>query len=147
MTRKFRFPLVPVLAHRERIEEEKQQALAARTSELREAQRELAHLDAEFRRYSAALRESHADLSSDQLRAHYAHLEYLDRRIVMQHAAISALASAVERARAELVEARKDRKVIEKLKEQRLEAHRALLAADEQKELDESNSRRYRSTA
>jgi len=147
MTRRFKFPLEPVLTHRERIEDEKQQALAARTMELRRAQSELARLDSEFRRYSGVLRDGHADLSSDELRAHYAHLEYLDRRIVMQHASISALASAVERARTELVDARKDKKVIEKLKEQRLEQHRALLAADEQKELDESNARRYRSTA
>ena len=84
-------------------------------------------------------------MSSDELRAHYAHLEYLDRRIVMQLASISALKAAVERARADLVEASKERKVIEKLKERRFEQHQAVEAADEQKELDESNARRQRS--
>lgn len=145
--KKFKFSLAPVLEHRERLEDEKQQTLAARLTELKAAQAELARLNVEFKRHSVVLRDHHAELGTDELRAHYAHLEFLDRSMVMQHATIQSRKAAVDRARAELMEASKDRKVIEKLKEKRLEQHHAMEAAIEQKELDDSNARRYRSSA
>ena len=144
--KKFKFSLNPLLEHRQRIEDEKQQALAERTLELKAAQSELARLNGEFRRYSDALRGRHAELTTEELRAHYAHLEYLDRCTVMQHAAISARKSAVDRARVDLMAASKDRKVIEKLKDKRFLEHQALEAAFEQKELDDGNGRRQRSS-
>lgn len=145
--KKFKFSLAPVLEHRERIEDEKQQHLAARLTELKAAQNELARLNGEFKRHSTTLHDNHAELGTDELRAHYAHLEFLDRSMVMQHATIQSRKAAVDRARADLLDASKDRKVIEKLKDKRLEQHQAMEAAFEQKELDDSNARRYRSSA
>ena len=139
--KKFAFSLEPVLDFRERIEDEKQQTLAQRQIELQAARAELARLDAEFKRYSVKLRDDHKSLDSEELRRHYAHLEYLDRRITMQHGVVSQRSAAVARARADLVDASKDRKVIEKLKDRRLQEHRALESALEQKELDDSNNR------
>lgn len=141
--RKFKFSLEPVLDHRERLEEEKQQVFAARQRELQEAEQELARLNGDFKRFSTALRDDHARLSTEELRWHYAHLEYLDRCITMQHAVISQRRTAVERARLELVEASKDRKVMEKLKGKKFEEHQALEASLEQKELDDANNRRF----
>jgi flagellar FliJ protein len=141
--RKFKFSLDPVLDHRERIEDEKQQILAARQREMQEAEHELARLDGDFKRFSTTLREDHARLSTEELRWHYAHLEFLDRCITMQHAVISQRRAAAEHARLYLVEASKDRKVMEKLKDKRLEEHRAREASFEQKELDDANNRRY----
>lgn len=145
--KRFKFNLEPVLEQRTRIEEEKQQALAARQAELQAAVNELAQMDAKYKRYATTLRDDHASLSTEELRAHYAHLEYLDRKIVMQHARIAGFRSAADRARAELVAASKERKVIEKLKERRLEEHRAAETAQEQRDLDESNARRHRRIA
>lgn len=139
---KFKFALEPVLDLRERIEDDKQQVLAERQRELKAAQDELTRLNGEFKRYSIVLREDHACLSSEELRWHYAHLEYLDRCMTMQHGIIFQRRAAVERARADLVEASKDRKVIEKLKDRRFEEHQALQAAQEQKDLDDTNNRR-----
>lgn len=141
--RKFKFTLDPVLQHRERIEEEKQQVLAERQRELQAAEQELARLNNDFKRFSKRLRDDHAELSTEELRWHYAHLEFLDRCITMQHAAISQHRAAVERARQDLVEASKERKAMDKLKDKRLAEHRAQEAAFEQKELDDSNNRRY----
>ena len=140
---KFKFTLEPVLDHRERIEDEKQQVLAERSRELKAAEDELARLNGEFKRYSTALREDHAKLTSEELRWHYAHLEYLDRCMTMQHGIIFQRRAAVERARADLVTASKDRKVIEKLKDRRFEEHQVFEAAQEQKELDDTNNRRF----
>ena len=139
---KFKFALEPVLDLRERMEDEKQQVLAERRRELKDAEDELARLNGEFKRYSIVLREDHAGLSSEELRWHYAHLEYLDRCMTMQHGIIFQRRAAVERARADLVDASKDRKVIEKLKDRRFEEHQALQAAQEQKDLDDTNNRR-----
>lgn len=143
---KFKFALDPVLQHRERIEDEKQQVLAERLRDLKAAEDELARLNGEFKRYSTALREEHATLSSEELRWHYAHLEYLDRCMTMQHSVIFACRAAVERARTDLVAASKERKVIEKLKDRRLEEHQAHEAAQEQKDLDDTNNRRFTRT-
>jgi flagellar FliJ protein len=141
--RKFKFSLEPVLDQRERIEDEKQQIFAARQRELLEAEQELARLNGDFRRFSTRLRDDHASLATEELRWHYAHLEYLDRCITMQHAVISQRRTAVERARIDLVEASKERKVMEKLKDKRLQEHRAREASFEQKELDDANNRRF----
>lgn len=143
---KFKFTLEPVLDHRERIEDEKQQIMAVRQRELKAAEDELARLNGEFKRYSTRLREDHAGLTSDELRWHYAHLEYLDRCMTMQHGIIATRRAALERARADLVTASKDRKVIEKLKDRRLEEYHSLQAAQEQKDLDDSNNRRHKAT-
>jgi flagellar FliJ protein len=141
--RKFKFSLEAVLDHRERIEDDKQQIFAARQRELQDAEQELARLNGDFKRFSTALREDHARLSTEELRWHYAHLEFLDRCITMQHAVISQRRAAVDRARRDLVEASKDRKVMEKLKDKRFEEHRAMEASLEQKELDDANNRRF----
>jgi flagellar FliJ protein len=141
--RKFKFSLEPVLDQRERIEDEKQQIFAARQRELLEAEQELARLNGDFKRFSTRLRDDHASLATEELRWHYAHLEYLDRCITMQHAVISQRRTAVERARIDLVEASKERKVMEKLKDKRLQEHRAREASFEQKELDDANNRRF----
>lgn len=143
MMRRFKFALKPVLDHRERIEDEKQQALALRMQELQKAQGELARLDAEFRRFSVRLRSEHRTLALRDLRTHYAHLEYLDRRITAQHLVIAQCRKAVDRAREEVLAASKDRKVIERLKDKRFEEHRASEAYLEQRELDDANARHY----
>lgn len=141
--KKFKFSLEPVLDQRERIEEEKQLAFAARRRELQAAQAELDRLDGQFRLNSDRLRRDHKTLAAGDLCAHYAHLEYLDRAITMQHGVLSQCRFAVERARVDLLEAGKERKVIEKLKERRLGEYRQLAAAQEQKDLDDSNNRRF----
>jgi len=138
----FTFSLQAVLELRERVEEEKQQVLGQRQRELQAAQEELARLNSEFRRHSGILRDDHKSLASDELRAYYAHLEFLDRSITIQHGVVSQRRTAVERARADVIAAAKERKVIEKLKDRRFEEHRALEAAFEQKELDDANNRR-----
>lgn len=141
--KKFAFSLRPLLEMRERAEEEKQLALAARERELRAAKDELRRLNGMFKSVSASLRERHKDLCADELRGHYAHLQFLDRATVMQHAAITNAQRMVDAARAELMEASKARKVIDALRERRLSEHNELVAAEEQKELDDSNNRRF----
>lgn len=142
----FKFRLDPVLEQRKRIEEERQLELAARERDLQEAQDELARLDHEYRRFSMRLRDEHERLQGEELRLHYAHLQYLDRRIVAQHGVVAKCREAVDHARAALLDAAKERKAMERLKERRLEEHRADVARLEQRDLDDANNRRLTNT-
>ena len=143
MARKFAFALQPVLDHRKRIEDERKQTMALRQRALDEARRELQALNDEFRRHSLELRTRHRELEIEELRMHYAHLQFLDRSILAQSKVVAERQGAVERARRDLVEASKNRKVVDKLKERK----RAVFVAEEmrveQLELDDGNARRH----
>lgn len=141
--KKFRFALEPVLDQRRRIEEAKQQILAQKLLELQKAEDELRELHGQYAKNSDALRDGHQHFSTEDLRLYYAHLEYLDRAITTQHAIIAQRKSAVERARLELLEAAKERKAIEKLKERKHAEWVANAARVEQNDLDDSNARRF----
>jgi flagellar protein FliJ len=141
--KKFVFSLQPVLEHRQRIEDEKQQIVAQRRRAADEAEAELTRLNDEFRESTSRLRGSHKDLGAEELRLHYAHLQFLDRTIVSQIQVVAERRVALERARTDLLHASKERKVVEKLKDRRKLAHAAEAARIEQNELDDGNARRH----
>jgi len=141
--RRFKFTLQPVLEHRTRIEEEKQQIVAQRGREVMEAEAELARLNERFRAGAAELREGHRGFDAQTLRAHYAHLQFLDGAIVAQISVVAERRVAHERARADLLAASKERKVVEKLKERRRVTFMSEEALADQKELDDMNARRH----
>lgn len=141
--KKFVFTLQPVLDQRQRVEDEKQQVVAQRRRAVDDAEAELNRLNQEFRASSERLRTEHRALSSEDLRLHYAHLSFLDRTIVAQIAVVAERRVSLDRARADLLAASKERKVVEKLKDRRHEAHVAEAARLEQNALDDSNARRH----
>ncbi|HUN29142.1 MAG TPA: flagellar export protein FliJ [Alphaproteobacteria bacterium] len=141
--KRFTFALQPVLDRRKRIEDEKQLIVAARARSLDEAERELARLNEEFRRHSVMLREKHAKLETRELQSIYAHLQFLDRCIIAQIRIVAERRVALDRARTELLEASKEKKIVEKLKERRREGFVLEEQRIEQKELDDGNARRY----
>ncbi|HTU82497.1 MAG TPA: flagellar export protein FliJ [Candidatus Acidoferrales bacterium] len=143
MSKKFKFALQPVLEHRKRIEDEKQQVVAIRSRAFEEAKAELERLHEEFRACAGALHELHRRLGSEDLRLHYAHLQFLDRTIEAQGRLVDERREALDRARGDLVEASKERKVVDKLKERRRVAFVAEEMRMEQKELDDGNARRH----
>ena len=139
--KKFAFALQPVLEHRKRIEDQKQQTMALRQRAWDEAKRELDRLHDEFRAHARELRERHGDFEVEELRVRYAHLQFLDRTIDAQIKILAERQVALERARRDLVEASKDRKIVDKLKERRRMAHTAEELRVEQIELDDGNAR------
>lgn len=143
MSRRFRFTLQPLLEQRERTEDERQQVLAMRQLALDAARRELERLDGEFRTSALSLRTRHSGLDAEELRLHYAHLQYLDRAIVAQIRTVAERQVEFDRARSELLDASKERKVVDKLKERRRQTHIDEEARVEQSELDDGNSRQY----
>jgi flagellar protein FliJ len=141
--KKFRFALQPVLDQRQRLEDLKQQIVAQKRRALDEAEAELKRLNDEFRENADRLREKHRELDTEELRLTYAHLQFLDRCIVAQIKIVAERRVALDRARGELLEASKERKAVEKLKERRRSAHEAEATRVEQNELDDGNARRY----
>jgi flagellar protein FliJ len=140
---KFHFRLDPVLGHRERIEQERAGEHAQALADQLAAQR--AYDDIVEKR--DALREQlvreHARFDAETLRTTYAHLDYLDRAIVAAGQRVDACIAQTERARQRLVDAAKDRKVLETLKERRREAFALDLALADQRELDDQNARSF----
>lgn len=141
--KKFAFALQPVLDHRKRIEDEKQLVVAQRKRALDDAERELERLNEEFRLHAAMLRDKHKKLETRELQSIYAHLQFLDRCIVAQIRIVAERRVALDKARAELLEASREKKVVEKLKERRREAYAIEEQRVEQKELDDGNARRF----
>jgi flagellar export protein FliJ len=140
---KFAFRLDPVLDHRQRLEDEQQLAFAAALS----VQTQAEAVRDEYIARRAAMREKlqteHGTMDSIDLRASYAHCDYLDRSIVAQQRAIDAARVEVDKERAKLVLKVQDKKVLEVLKERRRETFEFEAASLEQAEADEINSRHY----
>ena len=138
---RFRFRLDPVLGHRERIERERagDHARALRDKVAAEQLRD----DLAGRRTAARdmLVRDHAKLDGNTLNATYVHLDYLDRAIVAAQQRVDACAAETERARLRLVDAAKDRKVLETLKQRRREAFDLEAGLADQRELDDLNAR------
>ena len=141
--KRFAFALQPVLEHRKRIEDAKQLVVATRKRALDDAERELERLNAEFLQHSTMLRQGHKQFDTRELQSIYAHLQFLDRCIIAQIRIVAERRIALDRARNDLLEASKEKKVVEKLKERRREAHTLEEQRMEQKELDDGNARRY----
>jgi flagellar FliJ protein len=140
---KFAFRLDPVLDYRQRLEDEQQVVFAAAASAQRsaEAQRD----DYIVRR--AAMRERlhlhHNQMDGIELRATYAHCDFLDRSIVAQQLVVDQARAKADQERAKLVVKTKDKKILAVLKERRREIFESEAAATEQRESDEINSRFY----
>jgi flagellar protein FliJ len=141
--KRFAFALQPVLEHRKRIEDQKQLVVATRKRALDEAERELERLNEAFLKHSTMLRQGHKQFDTRELQSIYAHLQFLDRCVMAQIRIVAERRVALDRARNELLEASKEKKVVEKLKERRREAHALEEQRMEQKELDDGNARRY----
>ncbi len=138
----FRFRLDPVLGQRERVEQERAGEHARVLAAQLAAERARDELVARREGARDSL-VSHALLDAETLRATYAHLGYLDRaiRAAQQHADACAAESA--RSQARLIEAARDRKVIETLKDRRREAFVRQASLAEQRELDDQNARLF----
>jgi flagellar FliJ protein len=140
---RFVFRLDPVLAHRERIETERQLDLAVALAKVRDEEARRDELTARRAALRAQLLAGHAEMEAEDLRAGYAHCEFLDREIASQETVVLQVRAAAEVERGRLVAATKDKKVLETLKQRRREAFESQAATTEQALLDDLNSRLF----
>lgn len=140
---KFRFRLEPVLGHRERVETERAGEHARLLADQLTAERVVDELRGKRDELRERLVREHAAFDAETLRSTYSHLDYLDRAIVAAVQRAEACAAETERARLRLVEAARDRKVLETLKERRRETFALDAALADQRELDDQNARLF----
>ncbi len=140
---KFTFELQPVLSHRERIEHERAAEHSRALEDQLRAERTRDELCTKRDALRARLVGEHAGFDVETLRSTYLHLDYLDRAIVAAQQRCDARAAETERARQRLVDAAKDRKVLETLKDRRREAFELEASLAEQRELDDQNARAF----
>ena len=140
--RKYEFRLANILEHRERLEEEAQQHLARIERRLAAEEATLHALELDFDELTGVLRTSHKTLSHDDLRMHYARADFLARSIRTREVTIMNVKMEQEAARTDLLNAAKDRRILETLKERREADHTAESVRLEHAHLDDANSRR-----
>ncbi len=141
---KFTFKLEPLFEYRQRLEELSQKEFGEALSKLKTEEEKIAHLKGLYGKTSAeidALKESGA--TGSEMELHNSYVMGLKRHITEQERILAAVSAAVERKRVELVEASRNRKVIEIMKEKSLLQHNEKLNRQEQKESDERSSRDF----
>ena len=140
---RFAFRLDPVLDYRQRLEDEQQIVFAAALSAQRSAEAQRDDFIARRTDIRARLVAHHNEMDMVELRATYAHCDFLDRSIVAQQRVVEETRAKAEQERAKLVVKTKDKKILAVLKERRRETFESEAAATEQRESDEINSRYF----
>jgi flagellar FliJ protein len=140
--KKREFRLSSVLEYREQLEETAQQELALIARRLAIEEATLEGLEQDLVCMSEILRTSHQSLSSDELRMHYLRVDFLSRSIHAHQVTIMNVKIELEAARIELVQAAKNRKMLETLKERYEAEYAAETIREEHSVLDDTNNRR-----
>ena len=137
----FQFPLQRLLDYKENIEEKKKEKLAALQNEQNILSEELLDTQNKYKRCTCINPDAKVNLSlfGQQL----AYMEHLDVCIGEQKAAVQQASLNVEECRKEVVEAMRDRQVIEKLKAKQETAYYNEMNNREQMELNEIAISRY----
>jgi flagellar export protein FliJ len=145
---RFTFRLDPVLAHRKRLEDEQQIVFAAAMQRVYDAEWLLSDYDNRRSAMRERIQTKHQAMQVDELRAAYAHCDYLDRAMVTQQNIVAEARRLAGIERTILLEKTKDKKILETLREHRHETFVLEAASTEQRENDEINARRFdRATA
>ncbi len=139
MAKRFRFNLETVLKIRQQREDAAKRVVAARLRQIAEVEGEIAGLQTQIRLEIDAFRRSHAQGRIDVTRItrHRHWLIQLDQGVLIARHRMSELQQELARERAVLTEARKQVRVLEKLKERRYQRYRKELARAEARENDE----------
>jgi flagellar FliJ protein len=136
---RFVFQLEGVLRHRERLEKERQRDLAIVQAEMMRLEDELKALNQQVRQSTMDVRENHlvGRLDMSYLAAHRRYMLGMQRKALALAQRMAGQQRQVEEAQKALMEASKQRKIMEKLKERRQRNWAAAMALREAGALDE----------
>lgn len=136
---RFVFKLEALLEARQRAEKDRQRELAERAAVVVECEQQLKNLDTQVKTATDDVRENHltGKLDLNFLAAHRRFLGAMQRSAMDVVQKLANASKRVDEARVVLVEAAKQRKVIEKLREKQLERWKAEQARRELADLDE----------
>lgn len=144
--KKFIYPLQSVLNLKEKLESQEKALFQTAMAELRKEQETLSQLEQRKEGYEERLREavcSRLDLLN--VKTNKEAIEVLKEMIKQQNGRVRKAERHAEVARIRLEEAIKERKTLEKLKEDAFAQYKKEYDAEEQKEIDELVSFRYKS--
>lgn len=135
----FVFQLEGVLGHRERLEKERQRDVAIAQAEMMRLEGELKTLNQQVRHSTTDVRENHlvGRLDMSYLAAHRRYMLGMQRKALALAQKMAAQQRQVQEAQKALMEAAKQRKIMEKLKERRQRNWAAEMARREAGALDE----------
>ena len=144
--KKFIYPLQNVLNLKEKMESQEKSLFQAAMNELRNEQEELAHLEQRKSGYEERLKESVSSrLDLLNVKTNKEAVEILKDMIRQQTGKVRLAERRVEVARKRLEEAVKERKTLEKLKDDAFSQYKKDYEKEEQKEIDELVNFRYKS--
>ncbi len=132
--KRFRFRLQRVLDIREQIRDELRQELALRNQELQQQLNVLAYLDAEFERSRI---QGDGIVSASELEMTGAYSARVQQLIVEQRGHVEQAKVAVEEARERFIQANKDAKAIDMLKDKKKAQYTEEVLKEEMNQLDE----------
>ncbi|MBE7414852.1 MAG: flagellar export protein FliJ [Deltaproteobacteria bacterium] len=142
--KKFTFTLEPLFNYRQRLEDFCRKGFEEALGLLKEEEKKIERLRELYRQSSAeidSLKEKGE--APVELDIHYAYVEGLKKHIADQERILREVNLLAERKRGELVEASKNRKVIEAFKDKSLESYNKEARRREQRESDELVTLRY----
>ena len=139
----FDFPLEGVLTHRKRVEEECQRNLARFSQQMREAQNALRELDQSMQGSVSDVRDNRltGKLDLGFLAAYRRYVASVQRKGLVMAQKMALIQRDIESAKKALGEAAKQRKIIEKLRENQYAKWKTELARKEAADLDEISMR------
>jgi flagellar FliJ protein len=141
----FRFRLEPVLKYRQFLEDQKLAEFAEKQRLLENEKAALRELKTMRRRYFEALREESRkeDVDVSMMSFFQSYIFFLDRRVTEQLAVVARAQKAADQAMLELVEARKQKEVLVKVKEKKFKEYRYEEERQDQLQLDDVASIKY----
>jgi len=135
--RKFRFNLQRVLDYRQTIEDALLTELAAIRADYDRELTRLVDMTRARNRFGQRMRDQLSGGEPEKIKQAYRYLQQLTRRVSDQEARVRVLAERKDRKTAEVIEASRDRKVLQRLREYKITEHRHEAERQEQKFLDD----------
>ncbi len=143
MMRKFQFGLQRLLDYREIVEESLLAELGALQAKHDNEVAKLVNMRRDRDLFRKSMKHQLSDGSSDEIRDAYDYLQQLIHRCVEQELQVRQVTEEKNAKLEEVVEASKDRKLLERLKEHKTKQHRKEISQQEQKFLDDLASIRF----
>ena len=135
---KFNFKLKPVLHHRQKKEDLVKKELAKAKRLYEQEKERLTELNIRLADLHKALREKQRSaLDATEISVHAKFIERVERQIEVQLSRVASLAAEVRKVQERLLEAAKERKILETLEEKQLIAHKLEAERVEQGIIDE----------
>lgn len=138
--KKYKFSLDNVLNWRELQEEEAKKTFLI----YQQAQKEQEEILNEYKEASQAMNESTESMTNiNKLRQQFVYKNFLDNQIVKQQATVDQYTNEASKKMSVFVDAQKERKIMERLKEKHYDNYLLQEKSEEQKELDEMGTLRF----